>query len=66
MEDYANMTTGFAIACAGYLLAALFVHAAYPRYYYLLIGIAFALPNLFEEPEESVALPRTAQLYDRS
>jgi putative inorganic carbon (hco3(-)) transporter len=46
MEDYANMTTGFAIAFAGYLLAALFVHAAYPRYFYLLIGIAFALSSL--------------------
>jgi len=46
MEDYANMTTGFAIAFGGYLLAALFVHAAYPRYFYLLIGIAFALSSL--------------------
>jgi O-antigen ligase len=67
MEDYANLTTGFAIAFAGYLLAALFVHAAYARYFYLLLGIAFALSNMFEEPEkESVALPGTAHLYDRS
>jgi O-antigen ligase len=67
MEDYANLTTGFAIAFAGYLLAALFVHAAYARYFYLLLGIAFALSNMFEEPEkESAALPGAAQLYDRS
>jgi O-antigen ligase len=66
MEDYANMATGFAIAFAGYLLAALFVHAAYPRYFYLLIGIAFALPNLFVDPtEESPELPAQPQLYDR-
>jgi putative inorganic carbon (hco3(-)) transporter len=67
MEDYANMTTGFAIAFAGYLFAALFVHAAYPRYFYLLIGISFALPNLFEAPEEeSRALPGDDLLYDRT
>jgi O-antigen ligase len=67
MVDYADMTTGFAIAFAGYLFAALFVHAAYPRYFYLLIGIAFALSNLLTEEveEESPALPGTAQLYDR-
>jgi putative inorganic carbon (HCO3(-)) transporter len=67
MEDYADLATGFAIAFGGYLLAALFVHAAYPRYFYLLIGIAFALPNLFiETEEESLALPGTAQLHDRA
>lgn len=67
MQDYANMTTGFAIAFAGYLLAALFVHAAYARYFYLLLGIAFALPNLVEETEEeSAGLPATTQLYDRT
>jgi O-antigen ligase len=58
MDDYANMATGFAIAFAGYLIAALFVHAAYPRYFYLLIGIAFALPNLIVDPEEeSLEIP---------
>ncbi|MGE5464936.1 MAG: O-antigen ligase family protein [Syntrophothermus sp.] len=67
MEDYANMTTGFAIAFAGYLFAALFVHAAYPRYFYLLIGISFALSNLFEQPQEqSQALPGTNEFYDRA
>ena len=66
MEDYANMATGFAIAFAGYLLAALFVHAAYPRYFYLLIGIAFALPNLLVDPQkESLELPAQPQLHDR-
>jgi putative inorganic carbon (hco3(-)) transporter len=56
-EDYVNLTTGFAIAFAGYLFAALFVHAAYPRYFYLLIGIAFALSSLntFEEKKEDEA-----------
>jgi O-antigen ligase len=49
LEDYAHMVTGFAIAFGGYMLAALFVHAAYPRYFYLLLGIAFALPVIFEQ-----------------
>ena len=67
MEDYANLTTGFAIAFAGYLFAALFVHAAYPRYFYLLIGIAFALSNMLPEEIEEVspALPGVDPLYDR-
>jgi putative inorganic carbon (hco3(-)) transporter len=66
MEEYANLATGFAIAFGGYLLAALFVHAAYPRYFYLLIGIAFALPNLFPKPEEESLMlsSGTPQLYD--
>ena len=42
-DDCAHLTTAFAIAFIGYLVAALFIHAAYPRYFYLLIGIAFAL-----------------------
>jgi len=65
MLDYANMAAGFTIAFAGYLLAAVFVHAAYPRYFYLLVGIAFALPNLFRNTEEeSLALPDGSPLYD--
>jgi O-antigen ligase len=67
MEDYANMATGFAIAFSGYLMAALFVHAAYPRYFYLLIGIAFALPNVFASTgEESLELPGADSLYERT
>lgn len=49
MQDYANMAAGFAIAFTGYLLGAVFVHASYPRYFYLLIGIAFSLSYMFEE-----------------
>lgn len=42
--DYANLVTGFAVGFTGYLTAAVFVHAAFPRYFYLLIGIAYSLP----------------------
>lgn len=51
MEDYANMATGFAIAFSGYMLSAVFVHASYPRYFYLLLGIAYALPVVFEQSQ---------------
>ncbi len=66
MEDYANLTTGFAIAFAGYLFSALFVHAAYPRYFYLLIGIAFALSSLdtFSETKEGRAEPLGSQVHN--
>lgn len=49
MDDYANMATGFAIAFMGYMFSAVFIHAAYPRYFYLLLGIAYALPLIFEQ-----------------
>ncbi len=48
MLDYADMVTGFAVALTGYMIAAVFIHGAYARYFYLLIGIAFALPILVE------------------
>jgi dolichyl-phosphate-mannose--protein O-mannosyl transferase len=56
MDDYANLATGFLIAFIGYLLSAVFVHAAYPRYFFLLIGIAYALPTIFEEMETELEL----------
>lgn len=68
MEDYAHMVTGYAIAFTGYMLAAVFVHAAYPRYFYLLLGIAFALRVMFEyqdvEKEERSSQTETIPYYD--
>lgn len=43
-KEYADLTVGFAAGIGGYLMAAFFVSSAYPRYFYLLIGIVFALP----------------------
>jgi O-antigen ligase len=51
IRDAANMVTGFAVAFTGYMLAAVFVHGAYPRYFYLLIGIAFALPMMVKHTQ---------------
>jgi len=55
MIDYAHLATGFLIALTGYLMSAVFVHAAYPRYFYLLIGIAYALPTIFDDTETGFA-----------
>ena len=45
-HGYAEMTNAFMIGLIGYLIAAIFLHAAYPRYMWLLFGIAFAIPNV--------------------
>jgi len=42
-EDYAGMATGFLAGLSGYFVAAMFVHNAFPRYFYLLLGIALSL-----------------------
>jgi O-antigen ligase len=68
MEDYAHMATGFAIAFGGYMLSAVFVHAAYPRYFYLLLGIAYALPVIIEsmqvEQENQLVTESIAPAYE--
>lgn len=45
---YADMTTAYAIGLIAYLTAALFIHAAYPRYLYLLLGIALSVPQMIK------------------
>jgi O-antigen ligase len=46
MKDYAGLVTAFGIGIFGYLVAAVFIHSSYPRYFYLLIGIAFSLDQV--------------------
>lgn len=41
--DLAGMTTGFFAGMFGYFTAAWFIHNAFPRYFYMILGIAFAL-----------------------
>jgi O-antigen ligase len=41
--DYAGMATGLFAGIFGYFVAAAFVHNAFPRFFYLLLGIAFAM-----------------------
>ncbi len=51
-EDEAEMVVAFGLALLGYLTAALFVHAAYPRYFWLLVGIGLALPQAAQSLQE--------------
>ena len=44
-QEEAEMTVAFGLALLGYLTAALFIHAAFPRYFWLLTGIGLALPQ---------------------
>lgn len=56
-HKYANMVLSMTTGVVGYLGAALFIHAAYPRYFWLLAGIALSVPSVTqniiqdEEPE---------------
>lgn len=53
MPEYASMTTGYLAGFAGYMVAALFIHGAYPRYLYLMIGIACSLILVSKDGEGS-------------
>lgn len=42
----AGIAWALAVGLAGYLAASFFLHGAYPRYFWLLIGIALAVPQI--------------------
>ena len=44
--ETAGMVMALCIGLIGYLTAALFLHAAYPRFFWLLVGIALTLPQV--------------------
>lgn len=44
--DFKDLVGAYSASMIGYLAAAMFIHGAYPRYLWLLAGIAFALPNI--------------------
>lgn len=46
ITQYADLVAVFGIAFVGYLTAALFIHGAYPRYLWLLVGLALSLPQV--------------------
>jgi O-antigen ligase len=45
-KDYAGIAAALMIGMIGYLWAAIFLHGAYPRYFWLLFGIALAIPQV--------------------
>jgi putative inorganic carbon (HCO3(-)) transporter len=46
--DYGNLVTGFGIGLFGFLVSSLFLHESYPKYFWILIGIALSLPQAAE------------------
>lgn len=48
LHDYASMSIGYLGGFAAYFFAAIFVHNAFPRNFYLLLGIAFALGTIVQ------------------
>jgi len=46
--DFRNMIGAYASGFIGYLAASVFIHGAYPRYLWLLVGIAFSLSNILK------------------
>ncbi len=47
--EYAGMAIAFGIGFFGYLVGSIFIHGAYPRYFYLLVGIGYSLENVVRE-----------------
>jgi O-antigen ligase len=45
-DDLARMVAAVGAGIFGYLTASIFIHSAYPRYFWLLVGIAFSIPNI--------------------
>lgn len=53
-REYAGMIAAFGMGFLGYLVAAFFIHGAYPRYFYLLIGIALSLHLVAQNHQEEL------------
>jgi len=47
-ESSIGMATALGIGLAGYMAAAMFIHTSYPRFLWLIIGIALSLPRVAE------------------
>jgi putative inorganic carbon (hco3(-)) transporter len=44
--QYADLAIALGLSLIAMYLPAMFTHASYPRYYWLLYGLAFAIPNI--------------------
>ncbi len=56
LPDYAGLVAVYGIGLVGYFTAAMFIHGAYPRYLWLLIGIALALPQVVKNTQAELKL----------
>jgi O-antigen ligase len=56
-RDSAYLTWALAVALVGYLTATLFLHLAYPRYFWLMIGLVIAAKNVAEYEKNQLRDP---------
>lgn len=61
MTDYAGMTTAFGVGFVGYLVAAIFIHGAFLRYFHVLLGIAWALYLVAQHTLAERSMPPSGQ-----
>lgn len=60
-QDYAHLITGLAIGMAGFMLVATFVHDSYPRFFWLLFGLAMSTAIVAQnERKRLLAAPAVA------
>jgi putative inorganic carbon (hco3(-)) transporter len=59
LASLAKMVTAYAVGFGGYLMAAAFIHMSYPRNFWLLVGIALAIPRLSEIEIAAKLAPKT-------
>jgi O-antigen ligase len=55
--DLVRLVTGFGIGVVGYLTGSLFLHLSYPRYFWLLLGVAFGLEAIARGAQQPVLEP---------
>ena len=46
LAEYWGMINAFGIGLIGYLICSIFLHLTYPRFFWLLVGIALAIPQV--------------------
>jgi putative inorganic carbon (hco3(-)) transporter len=49
LHEYDGLIVATAISILGFLIISLYQHLAYPRYFWMLFGIALAIPNLIRK-----------------
>jgi putative inorganic carbon (HCO3(-)) transporter len=57
-----RLSTALALAIAGFLIGSVFLHLSYPRFLWLLVGLAFALRGLSLAPANPVPIPTASLL----
>jgi putative inorganic carbon (HCO3(-)) transporter len=61
-RDFAHLTTALGLAFAGFLIGSIFLHLSYPRFLWLLLGIALAIGGLALQPASTVPIPSASLL----